>query len=108
MSKAQDEQLIEYSKKAVSIISKGIGVATTELYSVFVRHYLVRGVAEAFTGFLLILFSVLSYNTIGLWVILPIIASIVMFYSAILLIGNPKYYAIENIIDNIKELKNRL
>lgn len=88
---------------AVNGIAKVIGVAATELWGIFVRQYLVRGLTEAFTGIVLVVASVFLYGTIGLWVLIPLAVALAFFYGSILLIGNPKYYALEDISNRVKD-----
>lgn len=91
--------------EVISALAKGLGVAATELWSIFVRQYLVRGVTEAFTGIVLCIASYFLYGAIGLWILIPLAVALVFFYASILLIGNPKYYAIEDITGKIKDFK---
>jgi len=90
----------------ISGIAKTLGVAVGELWGIFVRQYLVRGVTEAFTGIVLCVASYFLVDYIKLWILVPLGVAMVFFYGAILLIGNPKYYAIEDITGRIKEFRD--
>lgn len=105
MSK-EDKLIPDSVSEAVSAIAKGIGVAATELWSIFVRQYLVRGLAEALTGVVLCVASVFLAKTIGLYVLIPLSVALVFFYGALLMAGNPKYYALEDISKRIKDFKS--
>lgn len=99
-------EIPESVSKAVAAIAKGIGVAAGELWGIFVRQYFVRGITEAFTGAVLSVASYFLYPFIGLWILAPLLVALGFFYGAILLIGNPKYYALADITKRIQELKN--
>lgn len=90
---------------AIGAVAKGIGVAATELWTIFVRQYLVRGVTEAFTGIVLCVASFFLQPVIGLWILVPLGIALLFFYGSILLIGNPKYYALEDITKRIKDFR---
>lgn len=91
--------------EAVTAIAKGIGVAAGELWGIFVRQYFVRGITEAFTGIVLCVAAAFLHSTIGLWVLVPLAIALAFFYGAILLVGNPKYYALEDISKKVKDFK---
>lgn len=109
MAKDKDKDSIEALPEeingVISAIAKTLGVAVGELWSIFVRQYLVRGVAEAFTGIVLCVASYFLVPYIGLWILVPLAGALVMFYGAIFFMGNPKYYAIEDITGKIREFK---
>jgi hypothetical protein len=91
--------------KALGTIAKGLGVAAGELWGIFVRQYLVRGIAEAFTSIVLIVASLILWQFISWFVLIPIVGALVFAYGAILYLGNPKYYAILDITRRIKSVK---
>ena len=91
--------------EVIAALAKGLGVAATELWSIFVRQYFVRGVTEAFTGIVLCVASYFLAPYIGLWILIPLAVALGFFYGSILLIGNPKYYAIEDITGKIGDFK---
>lgn len=86
-------------------LGKGMGVAAVELWSIFVRQYIVRGLVELFIGVSLIILSVFLANAAGWWSLVPIVIAHGFFYGAIMLLGNPKYYAIQDITAKLKEIK---
>lgn len=92
---------------AIEGIAKGLGVAATELWSIFVRQYVVRGISELFTA--IVLFAT-AYNlggTIGLFALIPAGFGMAFTYGAIAYLGNPKYYALTDITKKIKELTEK-
>jgi len=92
-------------KEGVEAIAKGLGVAAVELWSIFVRQYVVKGITEVFTAFVLIGAGVFLAYQAGYWALIPLALALPFCYGAILLLGNPKYYAIQDITKKIKELK---
>lgn len=92
-------------KAAIETLAKGLGVAAVELWSIFVRQYVVKGVTELFTALVLLGSGVFLWHLVGYWSLIAFVASLPFFYGTILLLGNPKYYAIADITDKIKELK---
>lgn len=109
MSKATkavvDAQLPSTIKEGVEAIAEGLGVAAVELWSIFVRQYVVKGITEVFTALVLIGAGVFIAFQAGYWALIPLTAALPFCYGAILLLGNPKYYAIQDITKKIKELK---
>lgn len=109
MSKAtetvMDAKIPTTIKAGIEAIAKGLGVAAVELWSIFVRQYIVKGLTEVFTAVVLIGVGVfLAYNA-GYWALVPLTLALPFCYGAIMLLGNPKYYAINDITKKIKELK---
>lgn len=109
MSKAQDKilesQLPATIKAGVEAIAKGLGVAAVELWSIFVRQYVVKGITEVFTALVLIGAGVFIAFQAGYWALIPLTLALPFCYGAIMLLGNPKYYAINDITKKINELK---
>lgn len=101
----QAEKLGLEARKAIDQLAKGMGVAATELWTIFVRQYVVRGANELFTA---IIFFVAAYclkDYIGLWALIPTVVGVGFVYGAINYLGNPKYYALNDIVSRIKEFK---
>lgn len=109
MSKATkavlDSELPSTIKDGVEAIAKGLGVAAVELWSIFVRQYVVKGLTEVFTALVLIGSGVFIAFQAGYWALIPLAAALPFCYGAIMLLGNPKYYAIQDITNKIKELQ---
>lgn len=105
MAKKSDKVIPSSVSEIINQIAKGLGVAAVELWSIFVRQYLVRGITELFTGLVLVASAYFLQPYIGLWILLPLAVSLIFFYGAILLIGNPKYYAIDDISNRVKNFK---
>jgi hypothetical protein len=109
MSKQSDKimaaELPSTIKAGVEAIAKAMGVAAVELWSIFVRQYIVKGITEVFTALVLIGVGVFLAKVAGYWAFVPLALALPFCYGAIMLLGNPKYYAINDITKKIKELK---
>jgi hypothetical protein len=92
---------------AVNAVAKVIGVAATELWSIFVQQYVVKGLQQAFTGTVLCIAAFFLYGSIGLWILIPLGVALIFFYSAIATLGNPKYYALEDISNRVQEFRDQ-
>jgi hypothetical protein len=100
-----DAKLPATIRSGVEAIAKAMGVAAVELWSIFVRQYVVKGLTEFFTAVVLISAGVVLVSKIHYWSLLAFGAALPFCYGTILLLGNPKYYAIQDITRKIKELK---
>jgi len=89
----------------INAVAKGLGVAAVELWGIFVRQYFVKGLTEAFTAVSLGIFAWALHGTIGWWALIPATVAHMFAYGAIMLLGNPKYYAIEDIAGKIEEFR---
>lgn len=107
-SKAVDtvEALGAEAKKVIESLAKGLGVAVTELWTIFVRQYVVRGANELFTA--LVLFSAAFFlkDYIGFFALIPVAVGIGFVYGAINYLGNPKYYALNDIVKRVRDFKD--
>ena len=92
-------------KAGVEAIAKAMGVAAVELWSIFVRQYIVRGLTEVFTALVLSGVGVFLVTKSTYWALVPFALALPFCYGAILSLGNPKYYAIKDITNKINELK---
>lgn len=100
-----DSKLPDSIKAGVEAIAKAMGVAAVELWSIFVRQYVVKGITEVFTALVLIGAGVFIAFQAGYWALIPLTLALPFCYGAIMLLGNPKYYAIDDITKKINELK---
>lgn len=100
-----DAKIPESIKAGIEALAKGLGVAAVELWSIFVRQYVVKGLTELFTGLLLVGVGILLATLVGYWSLIAFGLAVPFFYATILLLGNPKYYAINDITKKINELK---
>lgn len=100
-----DAKLPASIKAGVEAIAKGLGVAAVELWSIFVRQYVVKGITELFTAFVLVGSGIFLIHLVSYWSLIPMAASLPFFYGTIMLLGNPKYWAIQDITEKINELK---
>lgn len=109
MSKATravlDSKIPSTVRDGIEAIAKGLGVAAVELWSIFVRQYIVKGITEVFTALVLIGAGIFLASQLGYWAIIPLAGALPFCYGAIMLLGNPKYYAIQDITNKIKELE---
>lgn len=103
--KTAESKLPATIKEGVEAIAKGLGVAAVELWSIFVRQYYVKGAVEFITFVSLSIFAWALHNAIGWWALIPAAVAHFFLYGAVMLLGNPKYYAIKDITRKIKELK---
>lgn len=100
-----DAKLPATIRAGVEAMAKALGVAAVELWSIFVRQYIVKGITEVFTALVLIGSGVGLVKYAHWWALIPLGIALPFCYGAILLLGNPKYYAIQDITRKIKELK---
>lgn len=92
-------------QKAITGIAKGIGVAATELWVIFIRQYIVRGISEGFTAVVLYIASFLLKDSIGFYALIPLAIGMGFTYGAIAYLGNPKYYALADITKRVQDFK---
>lgn len=100
-----DSKLPASIRAGIEALAKGLGVAAIELWSIFVRQYIVKGITEVFTALVLIGSGVGLVKYAHWWALIPLALALPFCYGAILLLGNPKYYAIQDITRKIKEIK---
>lgn len=100
-----DAKLPKTIQLGIEAIAKGLGVAAVELWSIFVRQYVVKGVTQLFTALVLVGSGIFLIHLVAYWSIIAFAAALPFCYGTILLLGNPKYYAIQDITSKINELK---
>ena len=100
-----DAKLPKNIEAALESLAKGLGVGAVELWSIFVRQYVVKGLVQVFTALVLIAVGVFIAFQFQYWALIPFAFALTFCYPAILLLGNPKYYAIQDITKKIKTLK---
>lgn len=96
----------ESVKNAINAIAKGIGVAATELWTIFVRQYVVRGLSELFTAVIFYGLTAFLAQYIGFYALIPFVIGVAFTYGAIAYLGNPKYYALADITKRIQQFKD--
>lgn len=101
-----DVKVPDEVSEAISKLASGIGVAAGEVWLIFVRNYVVRGISELFTALVLFGAAWMLSPHIGYFWLVPVGIGIVLVYGAINYIGNPRYYALEDIVDKIQEFRN--
>lgn len=99
------EVLGNQAKQVIDSLAKGLGVAATELWSIFVRQYIVRGLNELFTAIVLFVAGFILFQFVQFWALIPVGVGIGFVYGAISYLGNPKYYALNDIVTKIKDFK---
>lgn len=93
------------ARQAIDAIAKGLGVAAVELWKIFVRQSIVRGISELFTAIVLFVFAWFLKDYIGFWSLVPTAVGIGLCYGTIHFLGNPQYYAIGDITKRIGKFK---
>lgn len=106
-SQSTVEAIGSEARKAIDAIAKGLGVAAVELWTIFVRQSIVRGVSELFTAIVLFAFAWFLKDYIGFWALIPTAIGIGLCYGTIHYIGNPKYYALADITKRIGKFKEQ-
>lgn len=94
------------AKKVIDSLAKGLGVAATELWGIFVRQYVVRGLNELFTALVLFVAAWFLKDYISFWALAPVAFGIGLIYGAISYLGNPKYFALNDIVERVREFKD--
>lgn len=92
-------------RASVEALAKGLGVAAVELWSIFVRQYFVKGLTQVFGALVFIGLGIAVALQFGWLALLPFGCAIPFCLGAIMLLGNPKYYAIDDITRKINELR---
>lgn len=93
------------AKKIIDTLSKGLGVAAGELWSIFIRQYIVKGISEAFTAIVMFVAAAVLFQFVMWWALIPVAIGIGLVYGAINYLGNPKYYALNDIVKRVKNFK---
>ena len=101
------KEVSDLATKAVEAVAKSLGVATVELWKIFVRQYIVKGLANVFVAIVLYVAAYLLWGAIGLFALIPISIATTIVYMAIPYIGNPQYYAIEDITTRVKDFLSK-
>lgn len=87
-------------------LADALKVAVTELWSIFVRQSIVKGISALFTALILTAGAWALKDSIHYWALIPLVIAIALVYDAIAQLGNPKYYALEDITKRTKEFRN--
>lgn len=92
--------------KQIAPLSKSLQKSAKELWGMFVKRYLAKGLAEIF---LAVFINVVAYMFLWqdhkYWVLLPLGIGGVLIYDAIQLIVNPQYFAMHDVIYKLKTEK---
>lgn len=97
----------ESIKHTIESVAKGLGVAVTEIWTIFVRQYVVRGLSEAFTAIVCFAATAVFWQQIGFYAFIPFAVGMAFSYGAIAYLGNPKYYALTDITKRIQEATDK-
>lgn len=106
MSKTQG--LTADLEKKLEPIAKAMGVAVKELWVIFVREYVVHGLSQLFLAAIFALTGWFLYNKTGVHPALALIGVVpasFFAYSSIQYLGNPKYHALNDITERLKDAK---
>lgn len=94
------------AKKIIDSLAKGLGVAASELWGIFVRQYVVKGLNELFTALVLFTSAWFLKDYISFWALVPVAFGIGLIYGAISYLGNPKYFALNDIVERVRDFKD--
>ena len=108
MTKRKKTMRTEEITKLLGPLAKTFNVAVSELWKIFVRQYVVKGLSQAVSAVLLILFGWIMFsNRVGaenyLWA--PAVSWVVgvgLVYQAVQYLGNPAYFALEDLIRKVR------
>lgn len=109
MTKKQSTPLQDVTavaQKAIESVADVLGVAVTELWTIFVKQYVVRGITELFTAIILFTVAYLIKDLVHWYALIPAGIGLLFVYGSIPLLVNPKYYAIDDVYDKVKNFKN--
>lgn len=87
-------------------LADGLKVAVGELWGIFVRQFVVKGISELFTAVVLCTGAYYLQPHIEYLALIPVVLAVVLVYDAINLLGNPKYYALNDITKKVQKLKD--
>lgn len=87
-------------------LADGLKVAVGELWSIFVRQQVVKGLNAVFTAGVLFASAYFLGQHIGYWALLPAAVGVVLIYDAIQHLGNPKYFALDDINKKMSKIRN--
>lgn len=97
-------------QKGLGYIAKGLGVAVEQLWTMFVQQYFVRGIAMGVITLLSMTLVVMRYGPFFWEHMNPLVASVLIavklfaLYWSIMYIGNPKYYALNDLTDKVSDV----
>lgn len=93
------------AKQVIDSLAKGLGVAATELWKIYVRQYIVKGANELFTAIVFFAMAAILWQFVQFWALIPVVVGICFVYGAISCLGNPEYYALNDIVNKVKDFK---
>lgn len=92
--------------KALEPLAKGLKVAVSELWGIFVRQYVVKGLSEAFTAGVLLAIAYMLKDAVHYYALIPVAIAVYLTYDVISLLGNPKYYALEDLSNRVRNFND--
>lgn len=107
MTKNKESLDAETVVKSLEPIAKGLKVAVGELWSIFVRQYVVKGISEAFTALIILGAALGLKDAIHYYALIPVAIAIYLIYDVINLLGNPKYFALEDIAKKVQSFNDK-
>lgn len=105
-AKGAEKVTKENVMKQLQPLADALKVAVTELWTIFVRQSVVKGISSLFTALILTIGAWALKDSIHFYALIPLTIAIVLIYDAIALIGNPKYQALEDITRKTKDFRN--
>lgn len=108
MKKTTNKDITSQSKavKALQPLADALKVAVGELWGIFVRQYVVKGLSEAFTAIIFYTSAYFLAPHVTYFALIPLLVGIYFTYDAINLLGNPKYYALKDIENQVQKFKD--
>jgi len=101
-------------EKGLGQIAKGMGVAVTELWTIFVKQYFAKGIATAIITIIPSVLIVMKYGpffweSMVWWVVAIIVAGKILgIYWSVMYILNPHYYALEDITARLGQVMDKV
>lgn len=88
---------------AVTPLASIVGKTAGELWKIFVMRYVAKGVAEIFSAIVISAVSLRLLGTTTLWLFAPGFLITVLIFDAIQLLVNPRYFALGDVMERIKQ-----
>lgn len=92
--------------KNLEPLSKTLKSTVGEVWKIFVKRYIAKGVSELFAAIVISVISVmLLWAKHRIWILAPAGVVTFLIFDAIQLLINPAYFAMNDVIDRIKKEK---
>lgn len=100
MPKASEDIL-----KSLQPIADALKVAVTEIWGIYVRRYVAKGISQLLVA-ASIAGAAINKSEGNNWVFAPLAVALLIAYNAVNLLANPKYFAINDIVEKINTEKS--